>query len=326
MTITGPRPSTPDGLPPLREVIADLAISAKKSLGQNFILDLNLTRRIARAGGPLDGVTVVEIGPGPGGLTRALLMEGAERVIAIERDDRCLPALAAIAERYPGRLDVHAEDALLVDWSTLLPATTKAVRIAANLPYGIATRLLIDWLETDPWPPWFAGMTLMFQKEVAERITAEPGSKAYGRLAVISQWRCDCRIDMVLPPAAFSPAPKVASALVEFIPRATLEPMCDVGTLGRVTAAAFGQRRKMLRTSLKAVTSEPEAVLERLGLSPELRGERLTVSDFARLAAAIDETRRDPTPGKTPGDPSGKQSGDQSGIQPGKHPASPSQT
>ena len=278
-----------DGLPPLREVIRALDINAKKSLGQNFILDLNLTRRIARCGGPLDGLTVVEIGPGPGGLTRALLMEGARRVIAIERDDRCLPALEDIARAYLGRLEVHPEDALRVDWRSLVGAEPpSAVRIAANLPYGIATRLLIGWLETTPWPPWFSGMTLMFQKEVAERIVAEPGTKAYGRLAVISQWRAACRIDMVLPPEAFTPAPKVASALLEFTPRPVCEPACDVRTLGRVTAAAFGQRRKMLRTSLKAVTDRPEPLLEGLGLSPELRGERLTVADFARIAAAID--------------------------------------
>ena len=288
----------PDGLPPLREVIRSLDITARKSLGQNFILDLNLTRRIARAGGPLQGITVVEIGPGPGGLTRGLLMEGARRVIAIERDQCCLPALEDIARRYPGRLEVHAEDALDVDWRALvvdLPASE--VRIAANLPYGIATRLLVGWLETTPWPPWFAGMTLMFQKEVAERIVATPGTKAYGRLAVIAQWRTRCRIDMVLPPDAFTPAPKVASALVDFVPRATLDPLCDVVTLGRVTAAAFGQRRKMLRTSLKAVVADPEAVLERLGLSPELRGERLSVSDFARIAAAIDERAAGGPPG-----------------------------
>ena len=281
--------TSPDGLPPLREVIRALDLKAKKSLGQNFILDLNLTRRIARCGGPLDGLTIVEIGPGPGGLTRALLMEGARRVIAIERDDRCLPALEDIASAYPGRLEIRPQDALTADWRAMLgEAPPSAVRIAANLPYGIATRLLIGWLETSPWPPWFSGMTLMFQKEVAERIVAEPGTKAYGRLAVIAQWRTECRIDMVLPPEAFTPAPKVASALVEFTPRLECLPACDVRTLGRVTAAAFGQRRKMLRTSLKAVTDRPEVVLEGLGLSPELRGERLTVSDFARIAAAIE--------------------------------------
>lgn len=279
--------SAPDGLPPLRDVIRALGIDAKKSLGQNFILDLNLTRRIARAAGPLEGVTVVEIGPGPGGLTRALLMEGAERVIAVERDDRCLPALAQITERYPGRLQVVADDALTVDWKALLAGIPGEVRIAANLPYGIATRLLIGWLETEPWPPWFSRMTLMFQKEVAERIVAEPGTKAYGRLAVISQWRCRTRIEMVLPPGAFSPPPKVDSAVVELVPRPVLDPVCDVTTLGLVTGAAFGQRRKMLRSSLKSVIDDPEPLLERLGLSPELRGEKLTVADFARIAASL---------------------------------------
>ena len=280
--------STPDGLPPLRDVIASLGLSAKKSLGQNFILDLNLTRRIARAAGALEGVTVIEVGPGPGGLTRALLLEGAARVIAIERDDRCLPALQEIAQHYPGRLDVVAEDALAVDWLALVAGVRGEVRIAANLPYGIATRLLIGWLETEPWPPWFSRMTLMFQKEVAERIVAASATKAYGRLAVISQWRCETRIDMVLPPSAFTPAPKVASALVDFVPRAVLEPICDVRTLGRVTAAAFGQRRKMLRSALKSATPEPQPLLQSVGLAAELRGEQLTVADFARLAAALD--------------------------------------
>ena len=256
--------ASPDGLPPLRDVISSLGITAKKSLGQNFILDLNLTRRIARAGGPLDGVTVVEIGPGPGGLTRALLLEGAAKVIAIERDDRCMPALASISDRWPGRVEIHADDALDIDWRKLLGDTKGEVRIAANLPYGIATKLLIGWLESYPWPPWFSAMTLMFQKEVAERIVAEPGTKAYGRLAVISQWRTQAHIDMVLSPAAFTPAPKVASALVHFVPRPAPAPVCDVRTL------------------------EPEALLNKLGLSPELRGERLTVSDFARIAAALD--------------------------------------
>ena len=230
---------------------------------------------------------MIEIGPGPGGLTRALLMEGAAHVIAIERDDRCLPALAQISERYPDRLRVVADDALDVDWTALLAGVTGEVRIAANLPYGIATRLLIGWLECETWPPWFTRMTLMFQKEVAERIVAVPGTKAYGRLAVISQWRCRTRIDMVLPPGAFTPPPKVASALVEFVPRATLDPVCDVTTLGLVTGAAFGQRRKMLRSSLKAVTDDPERLLATLGLSAELRGEQLTVGDFARIAAAL---------------------------------------
>lgn len=282
--------SSPDGLPPLREVIAAHGLTAKKSLGQNFIQDLNLTRRIARLAGVLDGVTVVEIGPGPGGLTRALLLEGAARVIAIERDDRCLAALAGVAARYPGRLIVHGADALATDWPALLGEHGGGdVRIVANLPYGVATRLLIGWLETAPWPPWFSRMTLMFQKEVAERIVAAPGSKAYGRLSVISQWRCEVAIALTLNPSAFTPPPKVESAVVDFVPRPQLSPLCDVKVLGRVTAAAFGQRRKMLRSTLKSVTERPEALLEGLGIAGDRRGETLSVEEFARIAVAIEQ-------------------------------------
>ena len=284
---------SPDGLPPLREVIAHLGLTAKKSLGQNFILDLNLTRRIARAAGDLAGRTVVEIGPGPGGLTRALLLEGAGRVVAIERDARCVPALQQIADHYPGRLEVHLEDALKVNWASLLGPETLAERalIVANLPYGVATMLLIGWLETDPWPPWYDRMVLMFQREVAERIVAEPGTKAYGRLAVISQWRTRPRIVMTLKPEAFTPPPKVASAVVEFLPRENPEPPCSVKVLGEVTAAAFGQRRKMLRASLKALTPVPGLLLRVAGLAPELRGEQLSVEDFARLAMIVERYR-----------------------------------
>ncbi|MFN3743096.1 MAG: 16S rRNA (adenine(1518)-N(6)/adenine(1519)-N(6))-dimethyltransferase RsmA [Hyphomicrobiaceae bacterium] len=273
-----------DGLPPLREVIAALAIDAKKSLGQNFILDLNLTRRIARLAAPLDETTVVEVGPGPGGLTRALLMEGARRVVVVERDERCAPALAQIAEAYPGRLSVHLGDALHVDWRALLPPDAGRTAIIANLPYNVATRLLVGWLETDPWPPWWERMVLMFQKEVAERIVAEPGSKAYGRLAVIAQWRTTPRIALTLGPEAFTPPPKVASAVVMFLPRATPEPACSVTWLGRVTAAAFGQRRKMLRQSLRTLIADPLPLLEAAGVAPELRAEQVDVATFARLA------------------------------------------
>lgn len=294
MTDDGETPAraggSPDGLPPLREVIAAHGLTAKKSLGQNFIQDLNLTRRIARIAGALDGVTVVEIGPGPGGLTRALLLEGAARVIAIERDDRCLAALAGVAARYPGRLVVHGADALTTEWPTLLGSHAGSdVRIVANLPYGVATRLLIGWLETEPWPPWFSRMTLMFQKEVAERIVAAPGTKAYGRLSVISQWRCEAAIALTLNPSAFTPPPKVESAVVDFVPRPQLSPLCDVKVLGRVTGAAFGQRRKMLRSTLKSVTERPEALLERLGIAGDRRGETLSVEEFARIAAAIEQ-------------------------------------
>lgn len=276
--------ASPDGLPPLREVIAHHGLAAKKSLGQNFILDLNLTRRIARLSGPLAGRTAIEVGPGPGGLTRALLMEGAARVVAVERDERCLPALGEITARYPGRLDVHAGDALRADWPALLgPGGQKPV-IVANLPYSVATMLLIGWLESEPWPPWYDRMVLMFQREVADRIVAAPGSKAYGRLAVIAQWRTTPRIVMTLRPEAFTPPPKVASAVVEFIPKPVGNPPASVTTLGRVTAAAFGQRRKMLRSSLKQLVPNPEALLDAAGIAPEKRAEELTVSDFARLA------------------------------------------
>jgi 16S rRNA (adenine1518-N6/adenine1519-N6)-dimethyltransferase len=281
----------PDGLPPLREVIRALGLTAKKSLGQNFILDLNLTRRIARAAGDLRGRTVVEVGPGPGGLTRALLLEGADRVVAVERDERCLPALEAIAARYPGRLEVLAGDALDVDWPRAHGTLRRKALIVANLPYAVATKLLIGWLETEPWPPWYERMVLMFQREVAERIVAEPGTKPYGRLAVISQWRTYPRIALTLKPEAFTPPPKVASAVVELIPRAELAPPCSVKVLGEVTAAAFGQRRKMLRTSLKQIVQEPEALLAAVQLPAELRGEQVSVPDFARLAAALAEFR-----------------------------------
>jgi 16S rRNA (adenine1518-N6/adenine1519-N6)-dimethyltransferase len=287
----GRSPLATDDLPPLREVIAAHGLAAKKSLGQNFILDLNLTRKIARLAAPLDGCTVVEVGPGPGGLTRALLAEGAGRVVAIERDERCMPALADISARYPGRLTVENADALAADWPRLLGAghgePCNAIRVVANLPYGVATTLLIGWLESEPWPPWYDRMVLMFQKEVAERIVAEPGSKAYGRLAIISQWRTKPRIALTLKPEAFTPPPKVSSAVVVFEPHKRPEPACDVKVLGRVTAAAFGQRRKMLRQSLKAVVPQPEFLLAKLAIAPEKRAEELTVSDFARIAAAL---------------------------------------
>jgi len=276
--------ASPDGLPPLREVIRELGLAAKKSLGQNFILDLNLTRRIARAAGPLQGRSVVEVGPGPGGLTRALFLEGAEHVTVIERDERCRPALEAIAQRYPGRLTIELGDALQADWPRLAASGRPQPSIAANLPYNIATVLLIGWLESEPWPPWYARMVLMFQKEVAERIVAEPGSKTYGRLAVIAQWRTRPRILFTLKPEAFTPPPSIASAVVEFTPIEQPSPACSVRTLGLVTGAAFGQRRKMLRQSLRTLLPEPEPLLAAAGIAPTLRAEALTVRDFARLA------------------------------------------
>jgi len=290
---SGARAVPPDGLPPLRSVIEAQGLAAKKSLGQNFLLDLNITRKIARALGDMRGRTVVEVGPGPGGLTRALFIEGAERVVAVERDARCAGALGQIADLYPGRLDVHFADALDADWHALVqvtrgPATHGPVSIAANLPYNVATQLLIDWLETEPWPPWYDRMVLMFQREVAERIVAVASSKAYGRLSVLSQWRTRARIIMHLPAEAFTPPPKVASAVVEFVPIPLPQPACSVKTLGRVTAAAFGQRRKMLRQSLKGLVAMPELLLAQAGIAPTERAERLTVEDFARLALILD--------------------------------------
>ena len=277
--------ASPDGLPPLREVIAAHYLAARKSLGQNFILDLNLTRRIARLAGPLEGRTVVEIGPGPGGLTRALLLEGAARVIAVERDPRCLPALHQIAARWPGRLEIIEGDALDVD----LPARLAGTRatICANLPYNVASLLTVGWLEAEPWPPWWERAVLMFQKEVALRLVAEPGSKAYGRLSVLTQYRAVPRIRLSLPPQAFTPAPKVESSVVEIVPRPDPQPPCPVGTLSRLTAAGFGQRRKMLRSSLQALGPFAELALARTGIDPTRRAETLTIAEFATLAAAV---------------------------------------
>lgn len=277
--------STPDGLPPLRDIIRASGLSARKSLGQNFLLDFNLTRRIARAAGPLEGTTVVEIGPGPGGLTRALLLEGASRVIAIEKDERCLPALSDIADVYPGRLEIVAADAREVDYGAL--GLRAPARIVANLPYSVATPLLIGWLKTEPWPPWFDRLVLMFQREVALRIVAKPGGKDYGRLAVLTQWRTTPRILLTLPAAAFTPRPKVDSSLVELVPKEVPQPACDVAALERVTAAAFGQRRKMLRSSLRQVTPDSEALLQGLGIDPKARAEELEIADFCRIANAL---------------------------------------
>ncbi len=282
-----------DGLPPLRDVIRSHQLTARKSLGQNFILDLNLTRKIARSCGDLAGKTVIEVGPGPGGLTRGLLHQGVERVIAIERDERCLVALGEIAAHWPGRLAVHAQDALDVDWSSLLgeeeePCRPEDTYIIANLPYGVATKLLVTWLAGPQWPTWYGKMGLMFQREVAERIVASPGSRSYGRLSVISQWRCETRIALTLPAAAFTPPPKVDSAVVTFTARPQLEPNCRFAPLEKVTAAAFGQRRKMLKSSLKQLTPFPELLLEKAGIEPTVRAEDVPVSGFAHLALALD--------------------------------------
>ena len=274
-----------DPLPPLREVIARHGLAAKKALGQNFLFDLNLTRRIARAAGPLEGVTVIEIGPGPGGLTRALLMEGASQVIAIERDERALAALAEISDAYPGRLTVISGDALDTDYGAL--AGNGPTRIIANLPYNIATPLLVGWLSAGPWPPFYESLTLMFQKEVAERIVARPGTKDFGRLSVLCQYRATARKLFDVNRSAFTPPPKVTSSIVQLVPKPRPEPACRLEMLERVTAAAFGQRRKMLRASLRSLLPAPEAVLAELGIDPELRAEQLPVEAFARLAARL---------------------------------------
>ena len=274
-----------DTLPPLREVVERHGLMAQKSLGQNFLFDLNLTSRIARSSGLQEGDTVVEIGPAPGGLTRALLAAGAGKVIAIERDKRCLPALAEIAGHYPGRLEVIDGDALAVDLAPRL-AGGKA-RIVANLPYNIGTPLLVGWLSLDPWPPWWRSLTLMFQREVAERIVATPEERAdYGRLAVLANWRCETRILFDVPRNAFVPPPKITSSVVQLVPRENPEP-CDRRLLERVTLAAFGQRRKMLRQSLKAVTPEPGGIIAAAGLDETARAEEVPVSGFVRLANAL---------------------------------------
>jgi 16S rRNA (adenine1518-N6/adenine1519-N6)-dimethyltransferase len=282
-----------DGLPPLREVIRRHALSARKSLGQNFLLDLNLAARIARAAGPLEGATVLEIGPGPGGLTRALLALGASRVIAIERDERALAALQEIAAHYPGRLEIVAADALTYDPGAKM--LSKRARIVANLPYNIATALLVMWLGVEPWPPWYDFATLMFQREVAERITAEPGSKSYGRLSVLVQWRCEARILFDVNASAFVPPPKVKSSLVQLAPRP--EPLpCDRRLLEAVTQAAFGQRRKMLRQSLRSLGVNTLELIEAAGLDPTARAEDVSVEEFVLLARILRDRRDTSTP------------------------------
>ncbi len=272
-----------DDLPPLRDVIARHGLSAKKQLGQNFLLDLNLTARIARVGGALESVTVIEVGPGPGGLTRALLAEGAKRVIAIERDDRALPALAEIAAAYPGRLSVVAADALEIDYEALADGPT---RIVANLPYNIATPLLTGWLTTDPWPPFFDSLTLMFQREVAERIVAKPSDEAYGRLGVLCGWRTEARIAFNVGRENFTPPPNVTSSVVHLVPKA-VDPAVAVRKLEAVTRAAFGQRRKMVRQSLKATGVPVESLLAAAGLRGDERAEVLPVEAFLAMAKVL---------------------------------------
>ena len=271
-----------DPLPPLRDVIAAHGLRAKKSLGQNFLLDLNLTRKIARAAGA-EGAMIYEVGPGPGGLTRALLTEGAARVIAVERDERCLPALEEISKAWPGKLEVISADAMTLDEAALLP---RGVHIAANLPYNVGTALLIKWLSSETWPPVWSSLTLMFQREVAERITAKPGSEHYGRLSVLAGWRTRAKILFDVSRQAFVPPPSVTSSIVRLEPLAEPVAQAELKKLERVTEAAFGQRRKMLRQSLKALGGE--ALLEKAGIAPTRRPEELSVTEFAALARALD--------------------------------------
>ncbi|WP_425087138.1 16S rRNA (adenine(1518)-N(6)/adenine(1519)-N(6))-dimethyltransferase RsmA [Stappia sp.] len=273
-----------DTLPPLRDVIRTHDLQARKSLGQNFLLDLNLTLRIARTAGDLTQATVLEVGPGPGGLTRALLVAGARRVVAVEKDTRCLPALEEIAAHYPGRLEIRNADALTLRLSEI--ADGGPLKIVANLPYNVGTQLLLDWVAQESWPPAWQSLTLMFQKEVAERIVATPGSKAYGRLGVLAGWRCHATIAFDVGPKAFTPPPKVTSAVVHLTPRATPLP-CDLKALERVTAAAFGQRRKMLRASLKSLAGDAQDRLEAAGIEPTRRAEELDIAEFVKLAKAF---------------------------------------
>lgn len=276
-----------DTLPPLREVIETHGLSARKSLGQNFLLDLNLTAKIARQAGDLTECDVLEIGPGPGGLTRGLLAEGARRVLAIEKDTRCMPALAEIAEAYPGQFEVINGDALEID---PLAHLSPPIRVAANLPYNVGTELLVRWLTPKEWPPFWQSLTLMFQREVAERIIAKPGSKAYGRLALLAQWRADAKIVLSLPPGAFSPPPKVHSAVVHL--DALPEPRypADAKILNRVVANAFNQRRKMLRAALKGTAPDIEDRLIAAGIKPTDRAEVVPLEAFCALAREIEKT------------------------------------
>jgi len=275
-----------DHLPPLRDVIETFDLAAKKALGQNFLLDLNLTAKIARLAGDLTGADVLEIGPGPGGLTRGLLAEGARRVLAIEKDPRCMPALAQIAQAYPDRLQTILGDALAIDPLTHL---TPPIKVAANLPYNVGTELLVRWLTPPDWPPFWDSLTLMFQREVAQRIVATPGSKAYGRLALLAQWRSDPKIVMDLPPEVFSPPPKVNSAVVHLsaLPAPRFE--ANAATLNKVVAAAFNQRRKMLRSALKSVSPAIEDHLRTAGIKPTERAEQVPLEGFCALARSLDQ-------------------------------------
>jgi len=273
-----------DTLPPLAQVIRDHDLQARKSLGQNFLLDLNLTAKIARQAGDLTDCDVLEIGPGPGGLTRGLLAEGARRVLAIEKDTRCMPALDQIATAYPDRLHVINGDALAVD---PLAHLTPPIRVAANLPYNIGTELLVRWLTPPDWPPFWQSLTLMFQREVAERIVAKPGSKSYGRLALLAQWRAEAKIVMTLPPEAFTPPPKVSSAVVHLTALPQPRFPADAAILSRTVASAFNQRRKMLRSALKSTAPDIEDRLIAAGLKPTDRAEQIPLEGFCALAREL---------------------------------------
>ncbi|WP_050425927.1 16S rRNA (adenine(1518)-N(6)/adenine(1519)-N(6))-dimethyltransferase RsmA [Bradyrhizobium tropiciagri] len=277
-----------DDLPPLRDIIREHSLSARKSLGQNFLLDLNLTARIARAAGPLEDSTVIEVGPGPGGLTRALLAMGAKRVIAVERDERAIDALGYIVKRYPGRIEIVHGDAQHFDPRPLLDGGK--AKIVANLPYNIATQLLVDWLSIEPWPPWYDTMVLMFQREVAERIVAHEDEEAYGRLAVLANWRAETKILFDISPAAFVPQPKVTSSVVRLIPRTAPEP-CDRRMLEQVAAAAFGQRRKMLRQSLKSLSVDPARLAAAADIDATRRAETIPVAGFVAMARELADIR-----------------------------------
>ncbi|MCA6123761.1 16S rRNA (adenine(1518)-N(6)/adenine(1519)-N(6))-dimethyltransferase RsmA [Bradyrhizobium sp. WSM 1704] len=277
-----------DDLPPLREIIREHQLSARKSLGQNFLLDLNLTARIARAAGPLEDSTVIEVGPGPGGLTRALLALGARRVIAVERDERAIGALDYLVKRYPGRIEIVHGDAQQFDPRPLLDG--RKAKIVANLPYNIATQLLVDWLSIEPWPPWYDTMVLMFQREVAERIVAQQDEEAYGRLAVLANWRAETKVLFDISPAAFVPQPQVTSSVVRLIPRAAPEP-CDRRLLEQVAAAAFGQRRKMLRQSLKSLSVDPAQLAAAAGIDATRRAETVPVAGFVAMARELADIR-----------------------------------
>lgn len=273
-----------DDLPPLREVIASHGLMAKKALGQNFLTDLNLTSRIARTAGDLSGRDVLEIGPGPGALTRALLLHGARRVVAVERDSRCLPALAEIAARWPGRLEVIEGDAMALDHAGLV---RPGAAVVANLPYNIGTELLIGWLRAD-WAPWWSSLTLMFQLEVAQRIAARPGENQYGRLAVLAGWRTQARLAFEVAASNFTPPPKVTSAVVSILPRAEPVAPASLAALEQVTAAAFGQRRKMLRQALRTLGRDPAPLLAAAGVAPTARAETVDVAGFCALARALE--------------------------------------